>query len=277
LMDAVPLSLGQEFSAFQKQISANKNRITQTLEELLELPLGGTAVGTGLNTWPSFSKEVCLLIKQKTKVSFKPAPNKFAEMSNHDCLVELSGSLKTLAVSLLKIGNDIRLMSSGPRCGLSELILPANEPGSSIMPGKVNPTQCEALTMLACQVIGQDLSLSLGGFQGHFQLNAFKPLSFYNCLNCLRLLSDGLDNFRVKALQNIKANKRKLKQDLEKSLMLVTALNPYIGYDKASQIAKHAYQKNKTLKESAIELGFLTAEQFDSWIQPEKMIQPSKL
>jgi len=273
LMDAVPLSLGQEFSAFHKQIVADRKRIEQNLKELLELPLGGTAVGTGLNTWASFSKEVCLLIKQKTKSSFKPAPNKFAEISNHDCLVELSGSLKTLAVSLLKIGNDIRLMSSGPRCGLAELILPANEPGSSIMPGKVNPTQCEALTMLACQVIGQDLSVSLGGGQGHFQLNAFKPLIFYNCLNSLRLLNDGLNNFRERALQNMKANKSKIKEDLEKSLMLVTALNPHIGYDKASEIAKYAYEKNKTLKESAIELGFLTAEQFDKWIQPKKMIQ----
>ena len=273
LMDAVPLSLGQEFSAFHKQISANKKRIKESLKDLLELPIGGTAVGTGLNTWSSFSKEVCLLIKEKTKIAFKPAPNKFAEISNHDCLMELSGSLKTLAVSLLKIGNDIRLMSSGPRCGLSELILPVNEPGSSIMPGKVNPTQCEALSMLACQVIGQDLSLSLGGLQGHFQLNAFKPLIFYNCLNSLRLLSDGLNNFRIKALQNIKANKKKLKENLEKSLMLVTALNPHIGYDKASEIAKYAYKNNKTLKESAVELGFLTGSEFDKWIQPKKMIQ----
>ena len=273
LMDAVPLSLGQEFSAFHKQISANKKRIKESLKDLLELPIGGTAVGTGLNTWSSFSKEVCLLIKEKTKIAFKPAPNKFAEISNHDCLVELSGSLKTLAVSLLKIGNDIRLMSSGPRCGLSELILPVNEPGSSIMPGKVNPTQCEALSMLACQVIGQDLSLSLGGLQGHFQLNAFKPLIFYNCLNSLRLLSDGLNNFRVKALQNIKTNKKKLKENLEKSLMLVTALNPHIGYYKANEIAKYAYKNNKTLKESAVELGFLTASEFDKWIQPKKMIQ----
>jgi len=275
LMDAVPLTLGQEFSAFYKQISANKKRIEQALEELLELPLGGTAVGTGLNTWPSFSRELCLLIKQKTKAPFKPAPNKFAEISNHDCLVRLSGSLKTLAVSLIKIGNDIRLMSSGPRCGFAELILPANEPGSSIMPGKLNPTQCEALTMLSCQVIGQDLSVSLGGFQGHFQLNAFKPLIFYNCLNSLRLLSDGLNSFRTKALQGLKANKQKIKKDLEKSLMLATALNPYIGYDKAGQIAKHAYQKNKSLKESAVELGFLTADQFDKWIQVKKMTEPN--
>ena len=273
LMDAVPLSLGQEFSAFHKQISANKKRIEKSLTELLELPMGGTAVGTGLNTWPSFSKEVCLLIKKKTKCPFKPASNKFAEISNHDCLVELSGSLKTLAVSLLKIGNDIRLMSSGPRCGFSELILPTNEPGSSIMPGKVNPTQCEALTMLSCQVIAQDLSVSLGGFQGHFQLNAFKPLIFYNALNSLRLLSDGLNNFRVKALENIKVNQEKIKKDLEKSLMLVTALNPHIGYDKSSQIAKHAYKNNKTLKESALELGFLTEKEFDTWIQAKKMIQ----
>ena len=273
LMDAVPLSLGQEFSAFHKQISANKKRIQSQLPELLDLPLGGTAVGTGLNSWPSFSREVCLLISKKTKAPFKPASNKFAEISNHDCLVEFSGSLKTLAVSLLKIGNDIRLMASGPRCGFAELILPANEPGSSIMPGKVNPTQCEALAMLACQVIGQDLSLSLGGFQGHLQLNAFKPLIFFNCLNSLKLLSDGLNSFREKALKGVKANKRKIKEHLENSLMLITALNPHIGYDKAGQIAKYAYQHNKTLKEAGAALGFLTAEEFDKWVQPKKMIQ----
>jgi len=273
LMDAVPLSLGQEFSAFHKQILENKKNIQAKLPKLLELPLGGTAVGTGLNSWSSFSKEVCLLIQEKTNCSFKPASNKFAEISNHDCLVELSGSLKTLAVSLLKLGNDIRLMSSGPRCGFSELILPANEPGSSIMPGKVNPTQCEALTMLSCQVIAQDLSISLGGLQGHLQLNTFKPLIFFNCLNSLRLLSDGLNNFRKKALKGLKANKRKLKEHLENSLMLITALNPHIGYDKASQIAKHAYQKNTSLKEAAVTLGFVTNKQFDKWVQAKNMIK----
>lgn len=274
LMDAVPLSLAQEFLAFQKQITANKKKIQAQLTYLLELPIGGTAIGTGLNTFPEFSNKVCKLISQKTGCNFKPASNKFAEISNHDCLVSLSGSLKTLAVSLLKIGNDIRLMSSGPRCGLSELILPANEPGSSIMPGKVNPTQCEALTMVCSQVIGQDLSLSLGGLQGHLQLNAFKPLIFFNCLKSLRLLTDSLNNFREKALRGLKANKEKIKEHLENSLMLATALNPHIGYDKSAQIVKYAFKHNKTLKESGVELGFLTKEEFNRWVQTKKMIQP---
>ena len=272
LMDAVPLSLGQEFSAFQKQIQSNSVRIRESLKDLLFLPIGGTAVGTGLNSFPGFSEKVCEQIRKKTKAPFRPAKNKFAEISNHDCIVQLSSSLKTLAVSLLKISNDIRLMASGPRCGLGELILPTNEPGSSIMPGKVNPTQCEALSMLSCQVIGQDLSLSLGGFQGHLQLNAFKPLIFFNAYRSVCLLSDGLNNFREKALVGLKANSKKMKADLDNSLMLVTALNPHIGYDKASEIAKHAYKNNKTLKQSAIDLGFLSGAEFDKIIQPKKMI-----
>ena len=273
LMDAVPLSLSQEFSAFQQQIASNKKRIEQKLQDLLWLPIGGTAVGTGLNTFPQFSEKVCELIRKKTGYNFKSAKNKFSEISNHDCLVELSGSLKTLAVSLTKIANDIRLLSSGPRCGLGELILPANEPGSSIMPGKVNPTQCEALTMLCLQVIGQDLNASLGGASGQLQLNAYKPLIFFNCIRSLRLLSDGLNNFREKALNGLNANKEKIKQNLENSLMLVTALNPHIGYDKASQVAKFAYQKNITLKESAKKLGFLTEEEFDKFVQAKNMIK----
>ena len=273
LMDAVPLSLDQEFSAFYQQISSNKKRIESKLPALLNLPIGGTAVGTGLNTFPQFSEQVCQLISKKTGSNFKSSKNKFSEISNHDCLVELSGSLKTLAVSLTKIANDIRLLSSGPRCGLGELILPANEPGSSIMPGKVNPTQCEALTMLCLQVIGQDLNASLGGASGQLQLNAYKPLIFFNCLRSLRLLSDGLNNFREKALQGLKANKEKIKQHLENSLMLVTALNPHIGYDKASQIAKLAHQKNLTLKESAKQLGFLTEKEFDKLVQPKNMVK----
>ena len=273
LMDAVPLSLGQEFSAFYKQIQSNTTYIQHSLKDLLFLPIGGTAVGTGLNSFPSFDEKVCEQIRKKTKIPFKPAKNKFAEISNHDCLVHLSGALKTLAVSLLKISNDIRLMASGPRCGLGELILPANEPGSSIMPGKVNPTQCEALSMLSCQVIGQDLSLSLGGFQGHLQLNAFKPLIFFNCYCSLRLLSDGLNNFREKALKGLKAHPEKIKEHLDNSLMLVTALNPHIGYDKASEIAKHAYKNKKTLRQSAIDLGFLTGPEFDKKVQAKKMIK----
>ena len=273
LMDAVPLSLDQEFSAFHQQIVSNKKRIESKLNDLLLLPIGGTAVGTGLNTFPQFSAKVCELIRKKTSYDFKSAVNKFSEISNHDCLVELSGSLKTLAVSLTKIANDIRLLASGPRCGLGELILPANEPGSSIMPGKVNPTQCEALTMLCLQVIGQDLNVSLGGASGQLQLNAYKPLIFFNCLHSLRLLSDGLNNFREKALSGLKANKEKIKQNLENSLMLITALNPHIGYDKASQIAKLAYQKNLTLKESAQQLGFLTEKEFEKLVQAKNMIK----
>lgn len=273
LMDAVPLSLEQEFSAFLQQIRSNKERIRFKLNDLLLLPIGGTAVGTGLNSFPQFSSQVCGLISKKTGYKFKSAKNKFSEISNHDCLVELSGSLKTLAVSLTKIANDIRLLSSGPRCGLGELILPANEPGSSIMPGKVNPTQCEALTMICLQVIGQDLNSSLGGAGGQLQLNAYKPLIFFNCLRSLRLLSDGLNNFREKALNGLKANKEKIKQHLENSLMLVTALNPHIGYDKASQIAKLAHQKNLTLKSAAKQLGFLTEKEFDKLVQPKNMIK----
>ena len=272
LMDAVPLSLGQEFSAFQQQIIFNKERIEKSLPHLLLLPIGGTAVGTGLNSFPKFSEKVCELISKKTGFPFTSAKNKFEAISSHDCIVELSGSLKTLAVSLMKMANDIRLLASGPRSGLGELILPANEPGSSIMPGKVNPTQCEALAMLCAQVIGQDLSISLGGSSGHLQLNTFKPLILFNSLRSIRLLSDGLNNFREKCLEGLKANEKKIKQHLENSLMLVTALNPHTGYDKASQIAKHAYKTNITLKESAVQLGFLTAEQFDRLVQPEKMI-----
>ena len=273
LMDAVPLSLSQEFSAFEQQIKSNKKRIENKLQDLLFLPIGGTAVGTGLNTFPQFGEQVCESIRKKTNCNFKSAKNKFSEISNHDCLVELSGSLKTLAVSLTKIANDIRLLASGPRCGLGELVLPANEPGSSIMPGKVNPTQCEALSMLCLQVIGQDLNTSLGGASGQLQLNAYKPLIFFNCIRSLRLLSDGLNNFREKALTGLKANKEKIKQHLDNSLMLVTALNPHIGYDKASQIAKLAHQNNITLKASAKQLGFLTEKEFDKIVQTKNMIK----
>ncbi len=275
LMDAVPLSLGQEFSAFHQQILFNRERIEKSLPHLLFLPLGGTAVGTGLNSSPDFGEKVCKLISTKTNFSFKPAKNKFEAISAHDCIVELSGSFKTLAVSLMKIANDIRLLASGPRCGLGELILTANEPGSSIMPGKVNPTQCEALAMLCAQVIGQDLNISFGGSQGHLQLNAYKPLIFFNALRSARLLSDGLNNFRLKCLEGIKANRKKIKQHLDNSLMLVTALNPHIGYDKASQIAKSAYERNSTLREEAVRLGFLTEEEFDRFVRPEKMIKPN--
>ena len=275
LMDAVPLSLGQEFSAFHQQIVFNRDQLTRTLPRLLFLPLGGTAVGTGLNSSLGFGEEVCELISQKTGYPFKSAENKFESISAHDCIVELSGCLRTLAVSLMKIANDIRLLASGPRCGLGELILPSNEPGSSIMPGKVNPTQCEALAMLCIQVMGQDLSVGFGGSQGHLQLNTYKPLILFNTLRSVQLLSDGLNSFRKKALDGLRADEKKIKEQLEKSLMLVTALNPHIGYDKASQIARAAYERNSTLKKEAVRLGFLTVEEFDRLICPKEMTKPN--
>lgn len=275
LMDAVPLSVGQEFSAFKEQIHLSKKRIESSLTDLLSLPLGGTAVGTGLNTAPGFSSKACELISAKVSHDFKPASNKFEGIASHDSLVQVSGSLKSLAVSLMKIGNDIRLLASGPRCGLSELILPANEPGSSIMPGKINPTQCEALTMLCAQVIGQDLSVSLGGSMGQLQLNTFKPLIIFNTLRSIQLLSDGMDNFRKKCLQGITVNEKRIEQLLENSLMLVTALNPHIGYEKSAQIAKAAYKNGTTLKQEALKSGFLTEKQFDAWLCPKDMIKPN--
>lgn len=275
LMDATPLTLGQEFSAFKEQIAGSIERLTQTLPRLLKLPLGGTAVGTGLNTFKGFSEQVCKHIAEHTKEPFKSAPNKFEGQAAHDSLVQLSGTLKTLAVSLMKIGNDIRLLSSGPRCGFSELILPANEPGSSIMPGKVNPTQCEALTMVCAQVMGQDLAVSIGGSLGQLQLNTFKPLIIFNMLASLELLSEALNNFREKCLNGLKPNEQKIKEHLNQSLMLVTALNPHIGYEKAAQIAKQAYKKGTSLKEAALELGFLTEKEFDQIVQPLKMTAPN--
>ncbi len=274
LMDAVPMSLGQEFSAFHQQIQLNKSRIEKSLAELLSLPIGGTAVGTGLNSWSHFSEKVCAFLKEKTGYPFQPAKNNFSAQASHDSFVQLSGSFKTLAVSLTKVANDIRLLASGPRAGLGELTLPVNEPGSSIMPGKVNPSQCEALSMLCAQVMGQDLAVSLGGAGGQFQLNTYKPLIFFNSLRSARLLNDGLNNFREKCLKGLKANKKKIKQNLDSSLMLITALNPHIGYDKATKIAQSAFKSGKTLKETAVQSGFVTEEEFDKWISPKDMISP---
>lgn len=275
LMDATPLTLGQEFSAFKEQITGSIERIKNALPRLLLLPLGGTAVGTGLNTVPGFGKEVSQEIAKKTGESFQVAKNTFEGQAAHDSLVQLSGSLKTLSVSLMKIGNDIRLLASGPRCGFGELILPVNEPGSSIMPGKVNPTQCEALTMVCAQVIGQDLSVSLGGSLGQLQLNAFKPLIIFNILNSIELLSQALDSFREKCLIGLKPDKEKIKEHLNRSLMLVTALNPYIGYEKAAQIAKQAFKNGTSLKEEALSLGFLTEKEFDNIVKPLNMTAPN--
>ena len=274
LMDAVPLSLGQEFSAFYAQILSGHERLKKSLAPFLFLPVGGTAVGTGLNSPPDFGPQVCRFISEKCAFPFKNSGNKFSAIASHDDFVEFSGSMRSLAVSLTKIANDIRLLASGPRCGLNELKLPANEPGSSIMPGKVNPTQCEALAMLCAQVMGQDLSVSIGGAGGHLQLNTFKPLIFFNCLRSARLLSDGMNNFRGKALEALEANEPQIRQHLENSLMMVTALNPHIGYERSAKIAKQAFERGSSLKQEAVRLGILTADGFDRLIRPKDMIGP---
>ena len=274
LMDAVPLTLGQEFSAYVSQLEKDIIRIESSLEDLYELAIGGTAVGTGLNTHPNFAEKVASKIAHLTELPFVTAENKFAALASHDALVMTSGALKTLACSLLKIANDIRWLGSGPRCGLSELILPANEPGSSIMPGKVNPTQCEAMTMVCTQVMGNDTTIALAGSQGNFELNVFKPVIIYNLLHSVNLLSDACISFREHLVVGIQPNLAGIQHFLENSLMLVTALNPYIGYDRAAAVAKKAYSEGTTLKQAAIELGYLTAEQFDTWVRPENMLKP---
>lgn len=275
LMDATPLSLGQEFSAFQRQIELNIERLQSVEGRLGSLAIGGTAVGTGLNAHPQFGKKVCELLSQQLGMAFTSSPNKFEGLSSHDTLVEVSGQLNTLAVSLMKIGNDIRLLGSGPRAGLSELLLPENEPGSSIMPGKVNPTQSEALTQVCCQVIGNHVAVTTGGLQGHLQLNVFKPLIVSNILRSVRLLSDGIQSFTENCLSGIVAHRAQIQRHLESSLMLVTALNPHIGYDKAALVAKTAHKNGTTLRDEAIKLGLLTGEEFDRLVRPEKMIGES--
>jgi fumarate hydratase, class II len=272
LMDATPLTLGQEFSAYVSQIDHGIKALTNTLDHLRELALGGTAVGTGINAPKGFDVVVAKEIASITGLPFVTAPNKFEALSAHDAIVETSGALKQIAVSLMKIANDIRFLGSGPRCGLGELALPANEPGSSIMPGKVNPTQSEALTMVAAQVIGNDAAITVGGMNGHFQLNVFKPVMIYNLLQSARLIADGVESFRVNCLEGLSARKHNIDAHLRNSLMLVTALNPHIGYDNAAKIAKRAHEENLTLKQSAIESGLLTEEEFDLWVDPIKMI-----
>jgi fumarate hydratase class II len=274
LMDATPLTLGQEFSGYATQMKHSLVRVKNTLPHLHELALGGTAVGTGLNTHVDFAVKAAKAIALETKIPFVSAENKFEALASHDALVEVSGALKNLAVSLMKIANDIRLLGSGPRCGFAELNLPENEPGSSIMPGKVNPTQSEAMTMVCAQVIGNDVAVSVGGMNGHFELNVFKPVIVYNVLNSVRLLADAMDSFTDNCLVGISANTVQIKKHLENSLMLVTALNPHIGYDKAAQIAKTAHKNGTTLKEEAVRLGFMTAEKFDSVVKAEEMIGP---
>ena len=275
LMDAVPLTLDQEFGAYVSMLDADLIRIQSSLVDLFELALGGTAVGTGLNTHPEFANLVAEKIAEKTDLPFESAENKFAQLAAHDAIVSASGALNTLAVSLMKIANDIRWLGSGPRCGFGELALPANEPGSSIMPGKVNPTQSEAMTMVCCQVIGNHTAISIGGSQGNFELNVFKPLMIHNFLHSIRLISDTCISFSEKCVSGLEANKENISEHLENSLMLVTALNPHIGYDNAAKIAKNAHEKGLTLRQSAIQMEMLTDEQVDEWGRPEHMIGPS--
>ena len=274
LMDAVPLTLGQEFSGYVTQLDQSLQRIKATLPQLYELAIGGTAVGTGLNTHPEFADRAAAEIATLTGLPFVSAPNKFAALAAHDAIVATSGALKTLACALMKIANDLRWMGSGPRCGLGELILPANEPGSSIMPGKVNPTQCEAMTMVCVQVMGNDAAIGFAGSQGNFELNVFKPVLIHNLLHSMRLLSDACRSFTDHMVIGIEPNRDRIDYFLNDSLMLVTALNPKIGYDRAAQVAKKAYQDNITLRSACVTLGYLTGEEFDSIVRPERMISP---
>lgn len=276
LMDAVPLTLGQEFSGYVQQLENGLKRINGCLPHLSELALGGTAVGTGLNTHPKFAVLAAQKISEITGQKFETAPNKFEALAAHDAIVEASGVMKTLAASLMKISNDVRWLGSGPRCGIGEIDLPANEPGSSIMPGKVNPTQSEAMTMVCVQVMGNDTAINFGGASGNFELNVFKPVMIFNLLQSIRLIADSCESFTDNAVVGIKANDMNIKKHLTNSLMLVTALNPHVGYDKAAKIAKKAHTENTTLEEAAIELGFLTSEQFKEFVRPENMVGPKE-
>ena len=271
-MDATPLTLGQEFSGYVQQIDNSMRAIKNALEMVRELALGGTAVGTGLNTPKGYDVLVAKKIAELTGYPFVTAPNKFEALAAHDAMVELSGALKRSAVAFMKIANDIRMLSSGPRCGIGEIVIPDNEPGSSIMPGKVNPTQPEALTMVCAQVIGNDVAVSVGGMSGHFELNVFKPVIAANVLQSARLLGDACVSFTDKCAIGIEPNLPVLKQHLENSLMLVTSLNTHIGYENAAKIAKKAHKENMTLREAAVESGLLTSQQFDEWVRPEKMV-----
>lgn len=274
LQDATPLTLGQEFSGYVSQLDHGLERLQQALHWLYELPLGGTAVGTGLNSHPQYAEKSAAKLAELTGLPFVSAPNKFEALAGRDAVVFASGSLKTLAVSLNKIANDIRWLASGPRCGIGEITIPANEPGSSIMPGKVNPTQCEAMTMVAAQVMGNDTTITVAGASGNFELNVFMPVLVFNILQSVRLLADACNSFNLRCAQGIEPVKEKIDANLHHSLMLVTALNRHIGYEKAAKIAKTAYAQNTSLKQAAIELGFLTAEEFDKWVIPEDMIAP---
>ena len=276
LQDATPLSLGQEFSGYVSALDHGIKRLNTALDHCKELAMGGTAVGTGINSTSGFSQAVADEISSLTGIDFRTAENKFEALGGQDSIVELSGSLKVLAGSLFKIANDLRWLSSGPRSGIGEIILPTNEPGSSIMPGKVNPTQCEAMTMLCTQVMGNDTTITFAGSSGNFELNVYRPVIAYNILQSIRLLSDGCDSFRKNAVDGIEANIERINHNLYNSLMLVTALNPHIGYDKASEVAKKAYKENTTLRDAIESLGYMTAADFDKLVKPEDMINPSK-
>ena len=274
LQDATPLSLGQEFSGYVSALDHGIKRLEASLGHCKELAMGGTAVGTGINSVSGFAEEVADEISSLTGIGFVTAENKFEALGGQDCIVELSGSLKVLAGSLFKIANDLRWLSSGPRSGIGEIVLPANEPGSSIMPGKVNPTQCEAMTMLCTQVMGNDATITFAGASGNFELNVYRPVIAYNILQSIRLLSDGCDSLRTNAVDGIEPNLERINHNLYNSLMLVTALNPHIGYDKASEVAKKAYKENTTLRDAIEKLGYMSGEEFDNLVKPEEMISP---
>ena len=276
LQDATPLSLGQEISGYSSMVEHGIARINRGLTDCKELAVGGTAVGTGLNTADGYSDKMAEEISQISGIQFNSAPNKFEAMGGQDCIVELSGTSRTLAGALFKIANDIRLLSSGPRSGIGELILPENEPGSSIMPGKVNPTQCEAMTMVCAQVMGNDMTIAMAGANGHLELNVFRPVLAFNILQSITLLADVCNSFRKNAIDGLKANEKRIHKNLHNSLMLVTALNPHIGYDKAAKVAKKAHKEGTSLREAIMKLGYLTGEEFDRLVKPENMISPSQ-
>ena len=276
LQDATPLSLGQEFSGYSSALSHGIKRVEKGLESCYELAMGGTAVGTGINSFDGFEQLVANEISELTNLPFITAENKFEALGGQDCIVELSGSLKTVAVSLFKIANDIRWLSSGPRSGIGEILIPENEPGSSIMPGKVNPTQCEAMTMVCTQVMGNDNTISIAGASGNFELNVYRPVIAYNIIQSITLLTDACNSFRLNCVNGIEANKERIHSNLYNSLMLVTALNSHIGYDKAAEVAKKAYKEKISLRDAIVDLGYLSGEDFDQLVQPEKMIKPNK-
>ncbi|MNJ39374.1 Fumarate hydratase class II [compost metagenome] len=276
MMDATPITFGQEVSAYVAQLDYAQRAIRSSLPAVCELAQGGTAVGTGLNAPHGFAEAIAAELAALSGLPFVTAPNKFAALSGHEPLTTLAGGLKTLAVALMKLANDLRLLGSGPRAGIAEVRLPANEPGSSIMPGKVNPTQCEALSMLACQVLGNDTAIGFAASQGHLQLNVFKPVIIHNLLQSIELLADGCSNFQQHCVAGIEPDAEQMAAHLERGLMLVTALNPHIGYDKAAEIAKKAYSEGTTLREAALTLGYLTNQQFDQWVRPQDMLEPGK-